>query len=339
MRHVHRHLPRRRADQRHLSLSHAALGDGVTWAPSARIARTAARPRWACATTKSSAPTIATAPASTANSCASRAATPSISTITRSACSRRWCAATASWTRSRGRRRSRPWRRKFNEVAGAGGKFGVIGSNHTTNEENYYLQKFARKVLGTGNIDHRRTGDVPALLDALSGKSGKLATTADLYEKKAVLVIGADLALEQPFLSFQIRANYRHHQARVYVVTSGPVREDKYAAASLRVAAGRRVGCSGIAARPPESRAGAGGCFRRRRQGRRCATVGGFWRIAGHSGAICLPGGLFEFARRGGYGPPSRRRWTGAAGDGGGGGFGCVVGGGREIRSPTATAW
>ncbi len=56
---------------------------------------------------------------------------------------------------------------KFNEVRARGGKFGVIGSNHTTNEENYYLQKFARKVLGTDNIDHHRTGDVPALLDAL----------------------------------------------------------------------------------------------------------------------------------------------------------------------------
>jgi NADH-quinone oxidoreductase subunit G len=127
---------------------------------------------------------------------------------------------------------------KFNEVRGRGGKFGVIGSNHTTNEENFYLQKFARKVLGTGNIDHRRTGDVPALLDALSGRNGKLATTGDLYEKKAVLVVGADLAIEQPFLSFQIRANYRHHQARVYGVTAAPVREDKYSAASLRVGAG-----------------------------------------------------------------------------------------------------
>ncbi|HXM43419.1 MAG TPA: NADH-quinone oxidoreductase subunit NuoG [Bryobacteraceae bacterium] len=127
---------------------------------------------------------------------------------------------------------------KFNEVRARNGKFGVIGSNHATNEENYYLQKFARKVLGTGNIDHHRTGDVPALLDALSGKTGKLATTADLYNKKAVLAIGADLALEQPFLSFQIRANYRHHQACVYVVTTGPVREDQYAAASVRVAGG-----------------------------------------------------------------------------------------------------
>ncbi len=127
---------------------------------------------------------------------------------------------------------------KFNEVRVRNGKFGVIGSNHTTNEENYYLQKFARKILGTGNIDHHRTGDVVTLLDALSGKTGKLATTADLYQKKAVLVIGADLALEQPFLSFQIRANWRHHQAHVYVVTAQPVREDKYAAASLRVAPG-----------------------------------------------------------------------------------------------------
>jgi NADH-quinone oxidoreductase subunit G len=127
---------------------------------------------------------------------------------------------------------------KFKEVRGRGGKFGVIGSNHTTNEENYYLQKFARKVLGTGHIDHHRTGDVPALLDALSGKTGKLATTADLYEKKAVLVIGADLAIEQPFLAFQMRANYRHHQARVYAVTAGPVREDGYAVASVRAAAG-----------------------------------------------------------------------------------------------------
>ena len=54
-----------------------------------------------------------------------------------------------------------------------GGKFGVIGSNHTTNEENFYLQKFAREVLGTHNIDHHRTGDVVTLLDALSGKSGR----------------------------------------------------------------------------------------------------------------------------------------------------------------------
>jgi len=57
---------------------------------------------------------------------------------------------------------------------------------------------------------------------------------ADLYERKAFLILGADLALEHPLLSYQIRANFRHHQAHVYVVTDKPVREDKYSAASVR---------------------------------------------------------------------------------------------------------
>ena len=47
------------------------------------------------------------------------------------------------------------------------GLFGVIGSAHLTNEENFYLQKFARKILGTNSIDHKRSGDVITLLDAL----------------------------------------------------------------------------------------------------------------------------------------------------------------------------
>jgi NADH-quinone oxidoreductase subunit G len=124
---------------------------------------------------------------------------------------------------------------KFTQTLADGGTFGVIGSNHTTNEENFYLQKFARQVLKTNHIDHHRTGDVVTLLDALSGKTAKLATVADLYERKAILVLGADLALEHPMLSYQVRANYRHHQAHVYVVTPEAVREDKYAAAIVRV--------------------------------------------------------------------------------------------------------
>jgi len=124
--------------------------------------------------------------------------------------------------------------KKFNQTVADGGTFGVVGSTRTTNEENFYLQKFAREVLRTNHIDHHRTGDVVTLLDALSGKEGKLATVSDLYEKKAILVLGADLALQHPLLSFQIRANYRHHQAHVYVVTPGEVREDHYAAASVR---------------------------------------------------------------------------------------------------------
>jgi NADH-quinone oxidoreductase subunit G len=130
---------------------------------------------------------------------------------------------------------------KFGQIKARGGSFGVVGSNHTTNEENFYLQKFARECLGTNNVDHHRTGDVVTLIDALSGTTGALATTQDLYERKAFLIIGADLAIEQPFVAFQIRANQRHHAAHVYAVTPHSVREDAMATRSIRKGAGSEL--------------------------------------------------------------------------------------------------
>lgn len=123
---------------------------------------------------------------------------------------------------------------KFKEVLDRNGKFGIIGSNRTTNEENFFLQKLARHGLGTANIDHHRTGDVTGLVDALAGKQNTLATTDDLYNTKAALVVGADLAQQHPLLAFQLRANGRHHQAHVYTATPGPVREDQYSVGSAR---------------------------------------------------------------------------------------------------------
>src|SRR2546429_5673599 len=43
----------------------------------------------------------------------------------------------------------------------AGGKeaIGFIGSNRTSNEENYLLQRLARGTFGTNNIDHHRTAE------------------------------------------------------------------------------------------------------------------------------------------------------------------------------------
>jgi NADH-quinone oxidoreductase subunit G len=128
---------------------------------------------------------------------------------------------------------------KFLVTKNAGGKIGVIGSNHTTNEENYYLQKLAREGLGTPHIDHHRTGDVVTLVDALAGRKNALATVSDLYNASSVLIVAADLSQQHPLLAFQIRANWRHHQAAIYTVTPGPVREDRIAAGVVRYAAGQ----------------------------------------------------------------------------------------------------
>ncbi len=128
--------------------------------------------------------------------------------------------------------------KRFTEIRARNGKFAVIGSNHTTNEENYQLQKFARQVLRTSNIDHHRTGDVATLLDALQGRASALASTADLVNAKAALVIDSDLAQEQPLLAFSLRFNWRINQGHVYAVTPGPVREDNYAT-TVRAEPGR----------------------------------------------------------------------------------------------------
>ena len=130
---------------------------------------------------------------------------------------------------------------RFREVKARGGLIGVVGSNHTTNEENYYLQKLARQGLATPHIDHHRTGDVASLVAALAGRGGVWATIADLYTRPVILVVASDLAQQHPLISFQVRANYHHHQARIYTVTRGPVREDSYAARSVRIKPGEEL--------------------------------------------------------------------------------------------------
>ena len=62
---------------------------------------------------------------------------------------------------------------KFKEVKERGGKFGVIGSNHTTNEENYLSAEV--RAPGAGHQQHRSSPHRrrATLLDALSGKDGR----------------------------------------------------------------------------------------------------------------------------------------------------------------------
>jgi NADH-quinone oxidoreductase subunit G len=74
--------------------------------------------------------------------------------------------------------------RRFKQVRDMHGPaaIGVIGSNHTTNEENYLLNRFARATLGTNNIDHHRTADYTGLAAALGPRAkDSLATMADVY--------------------------------------------------------------------------------------------------------------------------------------------------------------
>ena len=127
--------------------------------------------------------------------------------------------------------------RRFKEIRDRDGgqAIGVIGSTRTTNEENYLLQKFARLVLGTNNIDHHRTADFPALASALHGKATLTASMRDVYDAPAILVIGNDPTEQHPLLAWQIRNNIRLKQARLYVVNSQSIKVQRQATAFLQI--------------------------------------------------------------------------------------------------------
>jgi NADH-quinone oxidoreductase subunit G len=124
---------------------------------------------------------------------------------------------------------------KLKEVRDSKGgtSIGVIGSNTTTNEENYLLQKFARTVLSTNNIDHVRTTDYAAFAHALAGTQGRAASLRDTTTAKAILLIGGNPTEEHPLLAWNLRTNFRHNQARIYIATDSPIKLERQALKSL----------------------------------------------------------------------------------------------------------
>jgi NADH-quinone oxidoreductase subunit G len=123
--------------------------------------------------------------------------------------------------------------KRFAEVRDkvGGSAIGVIGSNRTTNEENYLLSKFARAVLKTNNVDHHRTADYAAFAGALRGKPGMTASMREVFNAPAVLLIGNDPTNQHPLLAYQIRNNVRLHRSRLYVVNAAPIKLRRQAAA------------------------------------------------------------------------------------------------------------
>ncbi|MGD1107614.1 MAG: NADH-quinone oxidoreductase subunit NuoG [Terracidiphilus sp.] len=114
-----------------------------------------------------------------------------------------------------------------------GSAIGVIGSNRTTNEENYLLQKFARTILGTNNIDHERTTDYASFARALSGHPGKTASLRDIASACAVLLVGGNPTDEHPLLAWLLRTNVRLNRARLYVANSRTIKLARQAKATL----------------------------------------------------------------------------------------------------------
>ena len=126
---------------------------------------------------------------------------------------------------------------KLRELRDArGGKsIGVIGSNRLTNEESYLLQKFARTVLETNNIDHHRTADYVAFAQALSGTAGRTASQHDTANAKAVLIVGGDPTNENPLTAWNLRTDVRLNAARLHIANHQQIKLTRQAKTFVQV--------------------------------------------------------------------------------------------------------
>src|SRR6202789_3859154 len=118
--------------------------------------------------------------------------------------------------------------REIRESRG-GNSIGVIGSNRTTNEENYLLQKFARTVLGTNNIDHHRTADYTAFARAITAQKDRAASLRESMTAPAILLLGNDPTEQHPLLAWNLRTNVRHNNARIYIVNHAAIKLERQA--------------------------------------------------------------------------------------------------------------
>jgi NADH-quinone oxidoreductase subunit G len=127
-------------------------------------------------------------------------------------------------------------------MAYGGEAIGFIGSNRASNEENYLLQRLARATFGTNNIDHHRTADYTGLVTALGDRAADSSLTmGQLYQSKAVLVIGNDPTNQNPLVGWQIRAGMRHNASKLFLVNSRKVKLERKATQFIQVADGQEA--------------------------------------------------------------------------------------------------
>jgi NADH-quinone oxidoreductase subunit G len=142
---------------------------------------------------------------------------------------------TAPLVRHNGRQEASTWEDALDLVVArlkdvlqhhGGGSVAVIGSNRTTNEENYLLQRFARTGLKTNHIDHHRTGDFSGLVSALTEAKAtdRYATMEDVAKATSILLIGNDPTHQHPLLAYQIRQAVRNQGARLYVINRAQIK-------------------------------------------------------------------------------------------------------------------
>ncbi len=120
----------------------------------------------------------------------------------------------------------------------------VLGSSKCTNEENYLLQRFARCVLGTNNIDNgsrlynsaTRTG-----LGSSIGFSGTTNYLGALEQSEVIILIGANPTLSAPVVGYAIKRAVKYKGAKLILIDPRQTKLSSFAHFWLRPKVGTDV--------------------------------------------------------------------------------------------------
>jgi len=125
-----------------------------------------------------------------------------------------------------------------------GDSLAILGSSKCTNEENYLLQRFARSVLGTNNIDNggrlynsaSRVG-----LGSSLGFSGTTNYLSDLEQSELILVIGTDLSSSAPAVGYAIKRAVKQRGVKLLLIDPRQTKLSLFAHLWLRPEVGTDV--------------------------------------------------------------------------------------------------
>jgi formate dehydrogenase major subunit len=104
--------------------------------------------------------------------------------------------------------------RKFSELKATSGpdSLGFISSSKCTNEESYLMQKLARAVIGTNNVDNcSRYCQSPATMGLFRtvGYGGDSGSISDMEQADLVLIIGSNTAESHPVIATRVKSSHK----------------------------------------------------------------------------------------------------------------------------------
>jgi formate dehydrogenase alpha subunit len=125
-----------------------------------------------------------------------------------------------------------------------GDSLAILGSSKCTNEENYLLQRFARSVLGTNNIDNggRLYNSASRMgLGSSLGFSGTTNYLGDLEQAELILVIGTDLSSSAPAVGYAIKRAVKQRGVELLLIDPRQTKLSLFAHLWLRPEVGTDV--------------------------------------------------------------------------------------------------